>query len=70
MAIKSASEHSWTAPVDINNRRQSLKNAGVGVKGEEEGIYLGWGGIVAIWKNPPKSVTDKGGEGAKAFKSN
>ena len=47
MAIRSASEHSWTAPVDINNRRQSSKNAGVGVRGEEEGIYLG----CASWRS-------------------
>lgn len=40
---------------------------GWGYAGEKEGIYLGWGGIVGIWKNPPKLVTDKGGEGAKGL---
>lgn len=44
VAVRSASEHSWTAPVDINNRRiGSEMSRGGGQGGEEEGIYSVWG---------------------------
>lgn len=70
VAIRSASEHSWAAPVDINNRGQAPKKMpGWGHGREKEGICLGWGGFVGIWKNPPRLVTHTGGGGAKGLKS-
>lgn len=40
VAIRSASEHSWTAPVDKNNRQADCeKSQGGGKEGEGEGIY-------------------------------
>lgn len=40
VAIRSDSEHSWTAPVDINNRQAgSEKSQGAGQGSEEAGVY-------------------------------
>ena len=40
VAIRSDSEHSWTAPVDINNRQAgSEKSQGTGQGDEEAGVY-------------------------------
>lgn len=48
--IRSASEHSWTAPVNINNRPTGSEIPRGWGWGSEEGIYLEWGGIVTIRK--------------------
>lgn len=69
VAIRSASEHSWTAPaVDINNRLTgSEKSRGGGQGGEEEGFIKGRGsGIVAICKD----LLTKGVEGRRDLRMN